>query len=35
MSKPRKKPDIRQDRKLLFVLGITALLVIGIFVFIS
>jgi hypothetical protein len=30
-----KKPDLRQDRKLLFVIGVAAVLVIGLYIFIS
>jgi hypothetical protein len=30
-----KKPDLRQDRKLLFVVGIAAALVIGLYIFIA
>jgi hypothetical protein len=36
MTKPKKqKPDLRQDKKLLFVVGVAAALVIGLFIFIS
>jgi hypothetical protein len=36
MTKPaKKKPDLRQDKKLLFVVGIAAALIIGLFVLAS
>jgi hypothetical protein len=36
MVKPNsKKPDLRQDKKLLFVVAVAAALVIGLFIFIS
>jgi hypothetical protein len=34
MSKPPpKKPDLARDKKLLFVVGIAAVLIIGLFIF--